>query len=290
MRTLIMTRGVPASGKSSWADQEARRLALEGRKTLIVCKDDIRRELAEKGWKWSHETEKDVIRERNSRIRTAFGMDIDVVISADCNFGKHKAVLQQLATELHADFVVKDFTSIPVDECVRRDNLREHRVGEKVIRDMYEKYVALPEITPYVANHQKSRALLCDIDGTLALFDGQRSPYDTGKCMSDKLNEPVAELVRELAKQRQVVYVSGREEKFRAQTSTWLARQMMPYGPLFMRATGDHRKDYLVKLELFDEKIRDVYSVDFVLDDRNQVVSMWRKLGLLCLQVQDGDF
>ena len=36
--------------------------------------------------------------------------------------------------------------------------------------------------------------------------------------------------------------------------------------------------------------IKDKYQVDYVLDDRNQVVEMWRSLGLTCLQVADGDF
>jgi hypothetical protein len=46
----------------------------------------------------------------------------------------------------------------------------------------------------------------------------------------------------------------------------------------------------VVKLELFDEHIRDQYDVQFVLDDRNQVVDMWRQLGLTCLQVGPGAF
>ena len=32
------------------------------------------------------------------------------------------------------------------------------------------------------------------------------------------------------------------------------------------------------------------YSASIVLDDRKQVVDMWRSLGLTCLQVADGDF
>lgn len=37
--------------------------------------------------------------------------------------------------------------------------------------------------------------------------------------------------------------------------------------------------------------IKDKYAVDFVLDDRNCVVDMWRKkLDLACFQVNYGDF
>lgn len=57
-----------------------------------------------------------------------------------------------------------------------------------------------------------------------------------------------------------------------------------------MRPEGDIRKDSIVKREIFENYIRDYYNIQFVLDDRNQVVEMWRSLGLKCLQVQEGDF
>ena len=58
-----------------------------------------------------------------------------------------------------------------------------------------------------------------------------------------------------------------------------------------MRASGDTRKDSIVKKELYEKHIKNKYYVSFWLDDRNQVVDMVRKeLGLLCLQVYYGDF
>lgn len=51
----------------------------------------------------------------------------------------------------------------------------------------------------------------------------------------------------------------------------------------------DH-EDSIIKRELFEAHVRDTYAVRFVLDDRNQVVRMWRSLGLTCLQVADGAF
>ena len=61
------------------------------------------------------------------------------------------------------------------------------------------------------------------------------------------------------------------------------------YKKLVMRKTGDYRKDSIVKREMFEEHIEGKYNVLFVLDDRNQVVDMWRKeLGLTCLQCNYG--
>lgn len=58
-----------------------------------------------------------------------------------------------------------------------------------------------------------------------------------------------------------------------------------------MREAGNNEKDSIIKRRLFDTYIKDKYDIQFVLDDRNQVVDMWRKdLGLCCLQVDYGDF
>lgn len=57
-----------------------------------------------------------------------------------------------------------------------------------------------------------------------------------------------------------------------------------------MRPEGDERKDSIVKQEIYEKYIKDRYNVRFVLDDRNQVVDMWREVGLKVLQVAPGDF
>ena len=63
----------------------------------------------------------------------------------------------------------------------------------------------------------------------------------------------------------------------------------MYYDDLFMRMAGDKRPDYVVKKDILDNFIK-ISDVWFVLDDRKSVVDMWRKAGLRCLQVQEGDF
>lgn len=287
MRKLIVTVGVPGSGKTYWAEQFTK----ERPGTVIVCKDNIRKVLEETGWKWSPENEKEVIKIRNSNIRGAFARGAEIVICADTNFGRHQSALQGLAKGAGAEFEVKDFTQVPLEVCIERDAKRDKPIGEVVIRGMYEKYVAIAKTDRYVPDFSKPRAFICDLDGTLALFNGKRSPYDTAKCGGDELNVPVANVVKLLVRDGQeVLYVSGREEKFRPQTLAWMNVQALPAGPLYMRATGDHRKDNLVKLELFNNGIRNNYNITLVLDDRNQVVDMWRKLGLTCLQVADGNF
>lgn len=57
-----------------------------------------------------------------------------------------------------------------------------------------------------------------------------------------------------------------------------------------MRPAGNMEKDSVIKRRLYEEHIKGTYNVAYVIDDRNQVVEMWRSLGLRCLQVANGDF
>jgi hypothetical protein len=138
-----------------------------------------------------------------------------------------------------------------------------------------------------------NKVIICDIDGTLALL-GDRDRYDptTGE---DLLNNPIANILKVYNNQNlfpvELVLVSGREDKYRDITEKWLTKHgITHYKGLYMRKTGDFRKDTIVKKELYEKYIKGKYDVLFVLDDRDQVVRMWRDEGLTCLQVAYGNF
>jgi hypothetical protein len=57
-----------------------------------------------------------------------------------------------------------------------------------------------------------------------------------------------------------------------------------------MRARGDGRPDEIVKKELYRKRVAPRWKVTAVLDDRDKVVRMWRRIGLTVLQVAEGDF
>ena len=130
-----------------------------------------------------------------------------------------------------------------------------------------------------------------DIDGTVA-FHGARSPYDETRVHEDRPNEPVLAVTRALFDAgHMLIFVSGRSEGCREATEAWLAKHTRGTASrLYMRPAGDMRKDAVVKRELFDRHIRDRFDVRAVLDDRDQCVTLWRSLGLTCLQVADGNF
>jgi len=135
------------------------------------------------------------------------------------------------------------------------------------------------------------KAIICDLDGTLALL-GDRNPYDASTAENDELNIPASNLIKSCAKDGyMILLVSGREEKYREPTVKFLQKHEIPYNALWMRREKDYRKDVVIKREIFDREIVGKYYVDFVIDDRKQVVEMWRnELHLTCLQVDFGEF
>lgn len=194
-----------------------------------------------------------------------------------------------------------------VETCVARDAAREEPVGESVIRELARKFMPkgvfmeytvktpseLKNTTPYVAPKDKPYVVIVDIDGTIADM-GSRHPHDYASVGGDSPRYGIILLVESLLREGymdRVIFVSGRPDSCRPETTNWLQRNtLLSRSQLLMRKTGDHRPDDIVKLEIFNEHIREKYNVVAVFDDRNRVVQMWRSLGLNVLQVADGNF
>lgn len=135
------------------------------------------------------------------------------------------------------------------------------------------------------------KAIICDIDGTLA-DKGTRFPFDYEKVDQDTVKQAVAESIRLFHVARyKIIIFSGREDISEEKTIAWLQTNDIPYEALYMRKAKDFRKDAVIKKELYEKYVMGKYEVLFVLDDRDQVVEMWRKdLGLPCFQVDYGNF
>lgn len=138
--------------------------------------------------------------------------------------------------------------------------------------------------------------VICDIDGTLAIM-GDRSPFEWEKVGIDTVNEPVADLLCMVEAwgmeqhENKIIILSGRDGSCRQETLDWLHAHGIPFTELYMRKAKDNRKDAIIKRELYEEHILGKYNVSFILDDRDQVVALWRKdLGLPCFQVNYGSF
>lgn len=88
-----------------------------------------------------------------------------------------------------------------------------------------------------------------------------------------------------------IVVVTARPDDldYKNKTVTWYAGKNIPYDGFYMRAGGDYRKDDIVKQEIYLQMIEDGWEPVLALDDRQQVVDMWRSIGLPCLQVNPDD-
>lgn len=107
----------------------------------------------------------------------------------------------------------------------------------------------------------------------------------------DTVIEPIADIVRNLhAAGWRTVACSGRGSQKRVVTDYWLKQAKIPYHALYMRAAGDYRADNIIKGELLATMVEDGFIPTLVIDDRNQVVDMWRANNIQCVQVAEGDF
>ncbi len=134
----------------------------------------------------------------------------------------------------------------------------------------------------------KLNAILVDTDGTVANHKNVRSPYDTSRYHLDEPYSDVIQVVRALARWYAIIGLSGRYEEHRETTEAWwLSHVGFVPENFFMRPTGDHRPDDVVKAEIYDQHIADDYRVIGVIDDRPRVCRMWREKGLTTFQVGD---
>lgn len=292
MKKVIILKGLPASGKTTWAKEQLKKYPGKYKR---INKDDLRAMLD--GGRWSKSNEDFILGIRDDVIIAAIGLGKHVIID-DTNFHpKHEININKLVKFLQdsGEEVRVEIKEFPIDpqEAIRRDLQRPNSVGSKVIMDMYNKYIK-PQPEAYVPPEGKPKAIIVDIDGTIALMNGKRGPFDWDKVYDDDVNIPVWTIIKPYLDRNEVIFVSGRDGSCYAKTKEWLEHFIVFRKPdpakLFLRPEGDTRKDYIIKKETFDNHIRDNYEVLFVLDDRDQTVDMWRSLGLTCLQVAEGDF
>lgn len=161
--------------------------------------------------------------------------------------------------------------------------------------------------------------IIFDLDGTLAdithrrhlvdktLRGGANWPEFYKQCEFDKPIAPAIALFKCLYHTTPVSKFieiwSGRSDEVQWLTVDWLQRYIFgadfswrdPEHPFYvrlrMRKAGDNTPDATLKEAWLDDLI-DINgeAPEMVFDDRNCVVQMWRRRGIFCLQVADGDY
>lgn len=303
-------RGLPASGKTTWANRWVRKASADDPRVRL-SRDDARLSMFGydeatkylKGHQLAGSMERTISRALEGQCEALLRAGVSVVIDATNLRAAHARTYATIAANTGAEYRVVDMDT-SVEECVLMDSIRagmpgQHSVGESVIRAMDSRFRDRPEITPkspksvdvepYVENGQTVSAFIVDIDGTLAHMK-DRDPYDYTRVHLDAIDPHVRELVNYLSENYVIILMSGRDDSCMDATAEWLNRNDVTFDELHMRAEGDSRADAIVKYEMFNKYVRNDYRVCGVIDDRRQVVEMWRKLGLKTYQVDFGEF
>jgi predicted kinase len=324
MRTLWIFKGLPGCGKSTEA---ANLIKKEPNRWVRINRDDLRGMVVGPGNNpHGNKNREELTRSiKEALIKQAFDEGYDVILDDTHLIPMTVKKLHAIAQAYGDVKVIERGVNVPVETCIERDSKRTGfaKVGEKVIKDFarfsgLDKGRKLSDKEVYyeprpnafkelVQDDKLPKAIMCDLDGTLAII-GKRTPYDATDCdVIDLPNWPVIQAVLAMHAQGvKIMFMSGRDQKYRPETERFIQKYCVApwisppgYIPYELHMRGetapdpekmDQRKDNIIKEELFNKYVRGKYNVLFVLDDRNQVVDQWRLMGLTCFQVAPGAF
>lgn len=300
MSQLIITRGLPSSGKTTWAMAW---VAEQPDVRVRLNRNDVRRMLFGSVGGLTDPQEKAVTASLQSLATTHLVAGRDVVID-DKNL-RPLFVLRwaKVADKARAAFSIQEFKT-DIETLVERDARKPNSLKRGAIETLAKKFVRhgdflpvdyakeISMIEPYTPNIYLPSALIVDIDGTIAKR-GDRSPFAWNMVQHDEPDITIIDLVTRARHQGEaLLFVTGRSDECYEATLAWLEEYvgLEQQDQLFMRIGKDGSRDSVMKAALFDTFIRSEYNVRMVFDDRNSVVAMWREMGIPCLQVANGDF
>jgi predicted kinase len=293
---FIVTRGLPASGKSTWAKQWV--VAAPNR--VRVNRDDIREEFYGKDYKQNGDAENKVSEIENNRLHAALRSKKSVVsdnMHLNPRFLKnfHKMAAQYGLKLQHRDF------PIDIEEAKRRNANRERVVPPEIIDKIAREQLGPNgefhyfdgDYTPreFVAPEKPGQlAAGFDLDGTLSntrgithFVKGKYRNFDMFHRSSffTETNPEVEQALRDLQAQGVAVLgTTARGEAYREVTELWLNNKGIHLDNLFMREEGDFRPDYEVKSDMLRDKIKPHYDLAIQYDDNFQAVKAFRDGGI----------
>lgn len=290
MRKTKILVGVPGSGKSTVARQ------FVDKGYVQLERDLIRMELYGV-WYGGGIDEKKVTAVQVERARRALLAGKSIVISDTCINPETRNKWIHFCSSMGSEVdVIHVGQNLLLDDLIQRNRNREQQskvVDDKVVTRFYTEYrEQFPlQAVQYGETSMMNKAFVFDIDGTIANMEGVRGPFDWKKVGKDAPYTDVIEMAWTLYDMGfHIIIVSGRDAVCRPETEQWLNDHNVPFNRLYMRPEGSQVRDSIIKHDIYHRDIAPHYQVKGVFDDRNQVVAMWRAMGLRCYQVQLGNF
>lgn len=286
----IVTIGIPASGKSTWAEQYCHE-----NPAVEINRDNLRMKIFKleryDDYSFSKRNESLVSQEADRLIREAASNKQSIILS-DTNLNeKYRNTLIEKLESLGYDVEIKLFHIEFFDAVKRAEKRKDKPIPRKVMYDMYRRYMDYLEYiemwVKYEPNNKRD-AYIVDIDGTIASMDGKRGPFEWHNVGLDKPIQNVIDIINMLySAGKRIILLSGRDKVCYTETVEWCREYGVNFDHLYMRPEGSGEKDRYVKLDLFNEHIRNQYNVLGVFDDRPQVALLWHDLGLTLFKVGD---
>lgn len=280
-----MLRGLPASGKTVWAKTQ---LARKDYKVIRINKDDMRAQYFNSDW--SDTKENFVLGMRNEAVYRGLARGYDVIVD-DTNLApKHEQSLREIALENKAEFEIKEFPVL-LRTALDRNARRPNPVPDAVIHGMWRQMGGNEPRYDGTQNAQGlPLAVICDIDGTVARATRKDHYAIDEKLLTDVPQLHVIEAVRAVARGKSLFFLTGRSAEGSKFTEDWLMKYFdigeFAQVVISQRASGDSRRDSIVKRELYEAHLKGKYQVIAVFDDRNQVIrECWEPLGLPVFKV-----
>lgn len=304
-RKIIIARGIPGSGKSTWA----RAWVGESPETRIrINNDDIRNMLGDY-WVPSREDLVSFIKHKSAVAAMGHGYDIVVdnmnLNPKEINFwetivNSHNKDTERVDlgfTKYKYEIEFKDFF-IPVEECIKRDAMRPNPIGEKTIREIWKKYrhfIQTTAVEKYVNNMRafdlsKPNCVVIDMDSTMCFNMSKRPWYGKGSTemmLDDVPNVNMVKLLQIIHKYCPVIVCTGRDTSQKEVTKQWLAKYDIFPTKIYMRQANDFRKGVEIKEELINQ-ILEEYNIIAIFEDSEPIVQKLRDMGLTVLQPNKG--
>lgn len=309
MRKIIITVGPPGCGKTKWSID----YLLEHPTAKHLNRDDMRRS----SMLSIYNAEDEVVlkRIRDYAVESWLNKNYDVIID-DTNltpdvFPRLCKIADRLGDVSVEEIVFKEEKDICWNRVEKRNSQITDQftpqISKEVFSSLYDLFIQKRPNDVYYAPPRYERemmldefevttlqkAIILDLDGTVAFHPYGRDPFDHSQIPLDIPNKILISEINALKKSSgyHILIVTGRSEVSRDESENWLSSAELNYDKLFMRPADEKfEHDYIIKKKIYEDEIKDKYFITCVYEDREQLVEMWRSLNLITYQIDFGRF